>query len=60
VIWGDKLHDPVLLSLPALSSRRRRARRLLGEGEVLAETLYYDDIAKHGGKPVIWKTPATR
>lgn len=50
VIWGDKL---MILFSRALLARTPGATIL---GEVKCSQTLYDDIAKHGGKPVVWKT----
>jgi phosphomannomutase/phosphoglucomutase len=50
VIWGDKL---LILFSRALLKDKPGATIL---GEVKCSQTLYDDIAKHGGKPVIWKT----
>lgn len=50
VIWGDKL---LILFSRALLKDRPGSTIL---GEVKCSQTLYDDIAKHGGKPVIWKT----
>jgi phosphomannomutase / phosphoglucomutase len=50
VIWGDKL---MILFSRALLKDRPGATVL---GEVKCSQTLYDDIAKHGGTPVIWKT----
>lgn len=50
VIWGDKL---MILFSRALLERKPGATIL---GEVKCSQTLYDDIAKHGGKPVVWKT----
>ncbi|HVH45641.1 MAG TPA: phosphomannomutase/phosphoglucomutase [Labilithrix sp.] len=50
VIWGDKL---MILFSRALLKERAGATIL---GEVKCSQTLYDDIAKHGGKPVVWKT----
>ena len=50
VIWGDKL---MILFSRALLEKKPGATIL---GEVKCSQTLYDDIAKHGGKPVIWKT----
>jgi len=50
VIWGDKL---MILFSRALLKERAGATIL---GEVKCSQTLYDDIAKHGGNPVIWKT----
>lgn len=50
IIWGDKLM--ILLSRAVLKA-------VPGApivGEVKCSFTMYDDIAKHGGKPVMWKT----
>jgi phosphomannomutase / phosphoglucomutase len=50
VIWGDKL---MILFSRALLAETPGATIL---GEVKCSQTLYDDIAKHGGKPVVWKT----
>lgn len=50
VIWGDKL---MILFARGLLKTNPGATIL---GEVKCSQTLYDDIAKHGGKPVIWKT----
>ncbi|MBX3219789.1 MAG: phosphomannomutase/phosphoglucomutase [Labilithrix sp.] len=50
VIWGDKL---MILFSRALLAERAGATIL---GEVKCSQTLYDDIAKHGGNPVVWKT----
>lgn len=50
VIWGDKL---MILFSRALLAEKPGATIL---GEVKCSQTLYDDIAKHGGKPVVWKT----
>jgi len=50
VIWGDKL---MILFSRALLEQRPGATIL---GEVKCSQTLYDDIAKHGGNPVVWKT----
>jgi phosphomannomutase/phosphoglucomutase len=50
VIWGDKL---LILFSRALLKDKPGATIL---GEVKCSQTLYDDIAKHGGKPVVWKT----
>src|SRR4029077_20687834 len=50
VIWGDKL---MILFSRALLKDKPGATIL---GEVKCSQTLYDDIAKHGGKPIIWKT----
>lgn len=50
VIWGDKL---MILFSRALLKDRPGATIL---GEVKCSQTLYDDIAKHGGSPVVWKT----
>ncbi len=48
--WGDQLM--VLLSRDLL--RRRPGAAILGE--VKCSQVLYDDIASHGGRPILWKT----
>jgi phosphomannomutase / phosphoglucomutase len=50
IIWGDKLM--ILFSRALLKVRPGSA--ILGE--VKCSQTMYDDIAKHGGEPVMWKT----
>ncbi|MBX3259445.1 MAG: phosphomannomutase/phosphoglucomutase [Labilithrix sp.] len=50
VVWGDKL---MILFSRALLAQRAGATIL---GEVKCSQTLYDDIAKHGGNPVVWKT----
>jgi len=50
IVWGDKL---LILFSRALLRERPGAKIL---GEVKCSATLYDDIAKHGGKPIVWKT----
>ena len=50
VVWGDKL---MILFSRALLAETPGATIL---GEVKCSQTLYDDIAKHGGNPVVWKT----
>jgi phosphomannomutase / phosphoglucomutase len=50
IIWGDKL---LTLFARALLKVRRNAVVI---GEVKCSQTLYDDVAKHGGRPVMWKT----
>ncbi|MFO0674967.1 MAG: phosphomannomutase/phosphoglucomutase [Polyangiaceae bacterium] len=50
IIWGDKLM--ILFSRAILESNPGAAII----GEVKCSQTMYDDIAKHGGRPVLWKT----
>jgi phosphomannomutase / phosphoglucomutase len=50
VVWGDKL---MILFSRALLKDRAGATIL---GEVKCSQTLYDDIAKHGGNPIVWKT----
>lgn len=50
VIWGDKL---LTLFARDLLKRHPGAGVL---GEVKCSQLLYDDIAAHGGRPILWKT----
>jgi phosphomannomutase/phosphoglucomutase len=50
VIWGDKL---LILFARDVLEKNPGATIL---GEVKCSQTLYDDIAKHGGKPLIWKT----
>ncbi|CAN5924739.1 phosphomannomutase/phosphoglucomutase [soil metagenome] len=50
VIWGDKL---LILFARGLLKDHPGAMVI---GEVKCSQTLYDDIAKHGGKPLVWKT----
>lgn len=50
VIWGDKL---LILFSRALLAKKPGAAVI---GEVKCSQTLYDDIAKHGGRPIVWKT----
>ena len=50
VIWGDKL---LILFARGVLEKNPGATIL---GEVKCSQTLYDDIAKHGGKPLVWKT----
>jgi phosphomannomutase/phosphoglucomutase len=50
IIWGDKL---MILFSRALLAKTPGAAVL---GEVKCSQTLYDDIAKHGGRPILWKT----
>jgi phosphomannomutase / phosphoglucomutase len=50
VIWGDRL---MILLGRALLEERPGAAIL---GEVKCSQTLYDDIRKHGGRPILWKT----
>jgi phosphomannomutase/phosphoglucomutase len=50
IVWGDKL---MILFSRALLAERPGAAIL---GEVKCSQTLYDDIAKHGGRPILWKT----
>jgi len=50
VIWGDKL---MILFSRGLLKDKPGATII---GEVKCSQTLYDDIAKHGGKPLVWKT----
>ncbi len=50
VIWGDKL---MILMSRAILARHPGAAIL---GEVKCSQTLYDDVAAHGGRPVVWKT----
>lgn len=50
IIWGDKL---LILFSRALLAKKPGAAIL---GEVKCSQTLYDDIAKHGGRPIVWKT----
>jgi phosphomannomutase/phosphoglucomutase len=50
IVWGDRL---MILFSRALLAERPGAAIL---GEVKCSQTLYDDIAKRGGKPIMWKT----
>jgi phosphomannomutase/phosphoglucomutase len=50
IIWGDKLM--ILFSREIL--QRHPGAAILGE--VKCSQTLYDDIARHGGRPIVWKT----
>ncbi len=50
VVWGDKL---MILFSRALLAKEKGAAVI---GEVKCSQTLYDDIAKHGGRPIVWKT----
>ena len=50
IVWGDKL---MILFSRALLAEQPGAAIL---GEVKCSQTLYDDIAKHGGRPIVWKT----
>jgi phosphomannomutase/phosphoglucomutase len=50
IVWGDKL---MILFSRALLLKHPGAPIL---GEVKCSQTLYDDIAKHGGRPILWKT----
>ncbi|MFZ5803007.1 MAG: phosphomannomutase/phosphoglucomutase [Candidatus Omnitrophota bacterium] len=50
VIFGDKV---LMLYAREILSRKKGATVI---GDVKCSKVIYDDIAKHGGKPVMWKT----
>ena len=50
IIWGDKL---MILFSRALLAQKPGAAIL---GEVKCSQTLYDDIARHGGRPIMWKT----
>jgi phosphomannomutase/phosphoglucomutase len=50
IVWGDRL---MILFSRALLAERPGAAIL---GEVKCSQTLYDDIAKHGGRPILWKT----
>jgi len=50
VIWGDRL---MILFSREILRRHPRAAIL---GEVKCSQTLYDDIARHGGRPIVWKT----
>jgi phosphomannomutase/phosphoglucomutase len=50
IVWGDKL-----LTLFAREIlREKKGAAILGE--VKCSQTLYDDVAKHGGRPIVWKT----
>jgi phosphomannomutase/phosphoglucomutase len=50
IVWGDRL---MILFSRALLAERPGAAVL---GEVKCSQTLYDDIARHGGRPILWKT----
>ncbi len=50
IVWGDKL---LILFSRAVLAKNPGATVL---GEVKCSQTLYDDIAKHGGRPIMWKT----
>jgi phosphomannomutase/phosphoglucomutase len=50
IVWGDKL---MILFSRALLAKSPGAAII---GEVKCSQTLYDDIAKHGGRPIVWKT----
>jgi phosphomannomutase/phosphoglucomutase len=50
IIWGDRL---MILFSRAILKRHPGAAIL---GEVKCSQTLYDDIARHGGRPIVWKT----
>ncbi len=50
IIWGDKL----LVAFGRAVLERHPGAAILGE--VKCSQTLYDDIAKHGGRPIMWKT----
>lgn len=50
IVWGDRL---MILFSRGLLAERPGAAIL---GEVKCSQTLYDDIAKHGGRPILWKT----
>lgn len=50
IIWGDRL---LILYARALLKKQPGAAII---SEVKASKTLYDDIAKHGGRPIMWKT----
>ena len=50
IVWGDRL---MILFSRGLLAERPGAAIL---GEVKCSQTMYDDIAKHGGRPILWKT----
>jgi phosphomannomutase/phosphoglucomutase len=50
IIWGDRL---MILFSRAVLAERPGATIL---GEVKCSQTLYDDIARHGGRPILWKT----
>jgi len=50
ILWGDKLM--VLFSRDIL--KEKPGATIISE--VKASQVFYDDVAKHGGRPIMWKT----
>ncbi len=50
IVWGDKL---LVLFARAILRERPGAAIL---GEVKCSQTTYDDVARHGGRPILWKT----
>jgi phosphomannomutase/phosphoglucomutase len=50
IIWGDRL---MIVFSREILRRHPRAAIL---GEVKCSQTLYDDIARHGGRPIVWKT----
>jgi phosphomannomutase/phosphoglucomutase len=50
IVWGDKL---MILFSRAVLEKNAGAAIL---GEVKCSQTLYDDVAKHGGRPIMWKT----
>lgn len=50
IVWGDKL----LIAFARSILARRPGAAVLGE--VKCSQTLYDDIAQHGGRPILWKT----
>src|SRR5204863_3923408 len=50
ILWGDQMM--ILFSRSVLAERPGAAI----VGEVKCSKTLYDDIAKHGGRPIMWKT----
>lgn len=50
IVWGDKL----LVAFSRAILERRPGAAVIGE--VKCSQTLYDDIAAHGGKPILWKT----
>ncbi len=52
IVWGDRLLT--LFARDILREPGNRGGAILGE--VKCSQTLYDDIAKHGGRPILWKT----
>lgn len=50
IIWGDRL---LILFARSILAEKKGATVI---GEVKCSRTLYEDIAKHGGKPIMWKT----